>query len=161
MKRSILLIVTALLLLCACQKEQATDASADELAQAVIAATAAHEFRRADDDFTENCFEAPAAPAESAVYFASDANDTCEFGVFRLTDTAHAADMMAAIHDYLESERAAVESLAALYPGDELEARLARYRDATVGASGNIVYYFAMEPHLAEDAQSALLAALS
>jgi len=159
MKRTIPILLM-LLVLCACKKEQTHTASVEELGGAVCAAAEAYAFERADADFVETGFDAPAALAESAVYFASDPSDTCEFGIFCLTDAAHAGEMERAIRSYLENERSAVESLAALYPGDELKTRLARYRDALVGTSGNIVYYFVMDPQTASGARDALLSAL-
>ena len=161
MKRTVLVLFAALLILGGCQKQTTVDTTADVLASAVLHATPEHEFTRADDDFVESGFDAPEALRESAVYFASDAGETCEFGIFCLIDAARAEDMVRAVRRYLEQERAAVESLSALYPGDELEKRLACYRDALVGVSGNIVYYFAMDSDAVQRAQQSLQSALN
>ena len=95
---------------------------------------------RAEDDLVRANFGDLDYVQEAAVYYTENADGT-EFGFFKLSDKKFAPQMEAVIKEYLKTEREAVESLAALYPAEELSARLARFDNATVGRLGNIVYY--------------------
>ena len=107
------------------------------------------DFVRADPDFVATNFNADTEVEEAAVYL-SQTGDGTEFGFFSLRDEGDKAKMIAAIDDYLESERQAVEALAALYPAEELEQRRMRFDCATVGATERLVYYFLTDPHIAK-----------
>ena len=53
----------------------------------------------------------------------------------------YGADVEKIIQTYIQSERESVEALAALYPAEELSARLARFDGATVKTVGLTTYY--------------------
>ena len=95
---------------------------------------------RAEDDLVHANFGDPDYLEEAAVYYTQNADGT-EFGFFKLSEEKFVPQMEAVIQEYLRTEREAIESLAALYPAEELSARLARFDGAIVGRSGNIVYY--------------------
>ena len=105
------------------------------------------ELRRVDDDFVRTSFGTPDYVKKVSVYFTANGDGT-EIGFFQLTDAAYAGKMKGVIQDYLNSERQAVESLAALYPGQELERRISRFEHAVVEAHGTLVFYV-----LADDEQ--------
>ena len=131
----------------ACGRESA-DMGVEEAAERVMAEYERNAFVRADGDFMEANFGAPDYVTESAVYYAQNGDGT-EFGFFRLSDSKYGADMEKIIQTYIQSERESVEALAALYPAEELAARLARFDGATIGASGDTVYYFLTEQTVA------------
>ena len=108
-------------------------------------------FVRADEDFLTTNFGSRDYVSESAVYF-SENGDGNEFGFFRLSDEQYSDEMIAAVEEYINSERQSVQSLAALYPADELSDRLQRFDSATVGHMGDLVYYFITEPTIAKNA---------
>ncbi|MBQ8356782.1 MAG: DUF4358 domain-containing protein [Clostridia bacterium] len=151
MKRFCFLLIALLLLLPSCGRR------ADELSLAKATDMVLTEygdnasFVRADGDFITTNFGNREDVAESAVYF-SESGDGTEFGFFRMSDAAHCGDMESDVRAYIASERQSVESLAALYPADDLNARLKRFDNATVGTVGNIVYYFITEPTIAKNA---------
>ena len=137
MKKVFLLLPCLLLLLPSCGAKNITP----ELgAQRVLQAWDAP-FLCADEDFIQSNFAAMPPFGKATVYL-SEQNDGTEFGFFEITDVKNVAAAQAAIRDYIASEREQVLSLAALYPGDELNARLARYDAAEIGATGNTAYYF-------------------
>ena len=123
----------------ACGRESA-DMGVEEAAERVMAEYERNAFVRADEDFMEANFGAPDYVTESAVYYAQNGDDT-EFGFFRLSDAKYGADMEKIIQTYIQSERESVEALAALYPAEELSARLARFDGATVNTVGLTTYY--------------------
>lgn len=102
-----------------------------------------HDFVRAEQDFIATNFGNTDGITDYAVYYAADGT---EFGFFRLSDAGNAPDMQNKVRAYLASERESVEALAALYPADELNARLSRFDKATVGTTGDVVYYFLTDP---------------
>ena len=107
-------------------------------------------FSRADEDFVTTNFGDPPYLLDSAVYL----SDTGEIGVFSLSDVKHTAEMQEKIKAYLATEREAVVSLAALYPADELSARLARFDSARVGAVGATVYYYMLDADIGSVARN-------
>lgn len=121
----------------------------------VTAIYAADELRLADDDFVLNNFGALDYVERAEVYLSANGDGT-EIGFFQLTDTSHTGKMKSAIREYLESERRSVESLAALYPGEELNRRLSRFDSATVAESGTLVYYIVAASHDAQKIQKAI-----
>ena len=54
------------------------------------------------------------------------------------------------IKNYIKAESEQVKTLAALYPAEELEARLARYEKATIGSKGKLVYYIVADRPISE-----------
>ncbi len=141
--RCLAALLALLLLLGGCTREARSDeAELEASAAKVLESLGGKErFLRADDDFTEMNFSADYIE-ERAVYLAEDGIG--EWGLFSLRDTAQSRACREMLADYLENERAAIESLAALYPADELQERLALYQNAQVGADGALVWYFAL-----------------
>ena len=136
--KKLCLLLPLLLLLTACATAQAQ--SAESAANAALESYGAANYVRADDDFlTTNFGELPYV--KNAVIYLSKNGDGSEFGFFELTDTRHQNELVAAIKAYLASEEQSVRSLAALYPADDLQARLARFERARVGIEGELVYY--------------------
>ncbi|MBR6727448.1 MAG: hypothetical protein IKM08_04590 [Clostridia bacterium] len=126
------------LLLTSCGRAQAQ--SAAQAAKDALQTYGAEDFFAADGDFIKTNFGEPDFLKEGVVYL-SRANDGREFGFFELTDARYREEMLTLIRDYLASEEQSVRSLAALYPADDLQARLARFEQAAVGADGTLVYY--------------------
>ena len=149
--RKICFLLAFLLLFCACSRE-ATDITPEKAAETVLSEYGENTaFVRAEEDFLTTNFGARDYVRESAVYF-SENGDGSEFGFFRLSDEQYSDEMIAAIQSYIKSERQSVESLAALYPADDLTNRLDRFDNATVGHMGDLVYYFITEPTVAKNA---------
>ena len=138
MKKLCLLCILCLCFV-ACGHESA-DIGTEEAAARILTEYERNAFVRADDDFIKTNFGTPDHLKEATVYYAANGDGT-EFGFFRVADASSVDDMEWLIKDYLATERAAVESLAALYPADELVSRLARLDGAAVGHVGNTVYY--------------------
>lgn len=150
MRMLLLLMLSLLLTLGACDGREASAPDFVTTKQQLSAAFDEREgFLRADEDFVATNFGTPDYLLDSTVYL----SDTGEIGVFSLSDPRHAAKMQAAIKEYLATEREAVISLAALYPADELSARLARFDNARVGTVGSIVYYYLLDTESAATAQ--------
>lgn len=135
MKRFLLFCLVMLLLLVSCSRE--SEISFDALHQGVATHYGEQGFLRADPDFTESNFGKPDFLSDSAVFL----SERGEIGIFSLNDPARAAEMLTLVNDYLALEQRSVIELAALYPADELEARLARFENAQSGAIGSVVYY--------------------
>ncbi len=133
------LLCTLCLCLTACGREN-TDIGVEEAAGRVMAEYESNAFVRADDDFIETNFNTPDYVEEAAVYYTQNGDGT-EFGFFRLSDAKYSADMEKIIKTYIQSERESVEALAALYPAEELNERLARFDGATVNTLGLTTYY--------------------
>ena len=128
-----------IVLLVGCAKEQAS-VDIEAVAHKMIEASENITFVRADEDFVKTNFGTPDYLTEVVVYYA-ERGDGTEFGFFRVSDAMHVAEMEQTVLEYLTTERAAVESLAALYPAEELNARLARFQHAKTGARDTVVYY--------------------
>lgn len=149
--RMLCLLLAILCLLPSCAPKEPTPDTVAERMEAY--GTAA--LRRADEDFVRTNFGA-ADRWETADVYLSAAGDGTEIGIFWLTDVAHTEEMKATVREYMESERRSVESLAALYPGEELDRRLARFEHAVIESQGRMVYYILAD----EDQQRELLSAL-
>ncbi len=156
MKKGCILMLALLLLFCACSRAEALEGTlgaAISRVQNAISSTA--DFVMADEDFTADHIGAPDFLEESAVCFGTEGK-TREFGVFRLTDRSKAAEFKKSLRAYLNNEKEALSSLAALYPADELAERLALYENATVGSEGMLVYYFVLDKKETQKALEAL-----
>ena len=137
MKRLFLLSAALLLALSACNAK--ASAPAKKSAQELLAQDTADYFV-ADEDFVATNFGCHDYLVSAKVYL-SKSGDGREFGFFELTDREYSVQMQQIIKDYLASEEQSIRSLAALYPADELQARLARFAKATVASEGVLVYY--------------------
>lgn len=146
--KKLICLLSLLLIFSSCAKNS-RDMDIPTATKAVIGAFEPDAFVRADDDFIATNFGAVDHVEESAVYYTKNGDGT-EFGFFRLSDAKYTAETEGLIRDYLASERESVEALAALYPAKELNERLARFDNATVGTAGNTVYYFLTEPSVAQ-----------
>ncbi len=146
--KKIWMLLSICLLFSACAT-QPKELDLQAAAQRVMESYEANAFVRADEDFVATNFGTPEYLEEAAVYYTKNGDGT-EFGFFRLSDARYTADMEQALKDYLASERESVEALAALYPAEELQARLARFDGATVGAKGDTAYYFLTDPTIAK-----------
>lgn len=147
--KTIWILLSLCLLFSACAT-QPKELDLQAAAQRTMESYEANAFVRADEDFVATNFGTPEYLEEAAVYYTQNGDGT-EFGFFRLSDAKYTAEMERLIRDYLASERESVEALAALYPAEELQARLARFDSVTVGAVGNTVYYFLTEPTIAKN----------
>lgn len=154
MKRFVLFLLLFTLLFAGCTKREKGAPAADLVADSVIDALHGEaRFHAADADYTEMSFDFAPLPTESALYFGEEFG--VEIGVFSFESAAAAERGAATIKNYLSREADAVRDLAALYPADELTARLARYAHATVLVEGNTAAYFLLpdtERPLAEEA---------
>lgn len=153
--KQLVTVFLLLLLLCSCQKGQPDANVADVAGRVLDVCGDTPSFLAADPDFVTTNFGEADFVEDAAIYMSEDFDGT-EFGIFRLTDTKHEKEMLSLIRAYIQSEREAVESLAALYPAEELSARLARFDNAVVGTSNGVVYYLLMDAPLLERAKSAL-----
>lgn len=143
MKRMILLALSISLLLVGCGRK-ATDGKKEitsDVAEIQAVLGGKERFDEADEDFIATSFE-DRAFEEQGVYFMCDGFG--EFGTFLLPSAAEAAAFEGAVRAYLDREAEAIRSLAALYPAEELEARLACFDDAKILRRGAAVYYFAL-----------------
>lgn len=103
----------------------------------------------ADADFVRTNFGEREYVDEAQVWL-SESGDGTEFGFFHLTDLRYTSEMQTAIRAYLVGEKQSVESLAALYPAEELQTRLARFDRAKIGNFGTTVYYFLTDTAVGE-----------
>lgn len=157
MKRALALLLLLLLPFVGCQQARAANITPQELAERLIRALREEEpFTAADADYIESNF--PTLDVDGAVYFGND-DDICEFGVFLLKNTA-ADEAQRILRAYIQTEREALESMAALYPSEELQERLSCYRNAHVSANGGYAYYFIMEEDEMATAQDTVRRAL-
>lgn len=149
--KKICFLFVLLLLFSGCSREK-LDLTPEKAAEVVLTEYGENtQFVRAEEDFLTTNFGSHDYVREAAVYF-SENGDGSEFGFFRLSDEQYSAEMIAAVQEYINSERQSVESLAALYPADDLSNRLQRFDNATVGHMGDLVYYFITEPTVAKNA---------
>lgn len=146
-KRLLLLFIPLLLLCSACEK---SPPKAEDSAQALylrvcetFGGTGA--FLIADSDFAKTNFEGCDGIDEALICF-GEGGENREFGIFRVSTHRQAIALKERIRAYLSREQEALHSIAALYPAEELEEKLALYRDATIGIDGDTVYYFVMDP---------------
>ena len=147
MKKLILFIVlSACLLLSACAAKDlpVTENLEERIKQAVDIP-----FVRADEDFGQTNFDGLSGVKSWRVYLSEENNGT-EYGFFVMESNDDVARMQELIRAYIDSEYEQVRSLAALYPAEELEARLSRYEKATVGAKGKLVYYIVADRPISE-----------
>lgn len=149
--KKICFLLALLLLFSGCSREK-MDMTPEKAAEMVLSEYGANtQFTQADTDFLTTNFGSHDYVREAAVYF-SENGDGSEFGFFRLSDEAYSEEMISTVQAYIDSERQSVESLAALYPADDLSNRLRRFDNATVGHMGDLVYYFITEPAVAKNA---------
>lgn len=149
--KNICFLFALLLLFGGCSREK-VDITPEKAAEVVLTEYGENtQFVRAEEDFLSTNFGSHDYVSEAAVYF-SENGDGSEFGFFRLSNEQYSEEMIAAVQDYINSERQSVESLASLYPADDLTARLQRFDNATVGHMGELVYYFITEPTVAQNA---------
>ena len=149
--KKICFLFVLLLLFSGCSREK-MDLTPEKAAEVVLTEYGENtRFVRAEEDFLTTNFGSNDYVREAAVYFDEDGNGG-EFGFFRLSDEQYSAEMITAVREYINSERQSVESLAALYPAEELSNRLQRLDNATVGHKGDLVYYFITEPTVAQNA---------
>ena len=151
MKKIIFLLLPILVLLGGCSQASEKVTDLESIQARIAQSTELAKLQRADEDFVSSNFGSLDFVQSSAVYF-SDRGD--EIGLFLLQNAKRESEMRSRIEQYLESERAAVSSLAALYPADELKQRLVRFDRAEIGTVGTLVYYFLLDDPLREDANS-------
>ncbi|MBE6629290.1 MAG: hypothetical protein E7624_00390 [Ruminococcaceae bacterium] len=145
MKKWMIFWLSLALLLPSCRRAEAAGGSLDILVTRVQNAISSEEdFVIADADFTVDHFGEPTF-LQDAIVALGNGKKTREFGLFRLKDRTKAAELKASVRQYLKGEQEALISLSALYPTEELEARLALYQNATVGSEGMLVYYFVLD----------------
>lgn len=156
MKRFLLCILPLLLLLGGCHRApQAAVDTLEERVERIEGALGKERFLQADEDFIETNLQEAHCMENGAIYLA-DQGDFGEWGVFQLKDASDAARFKQSLRSYLDEEYEAIRSLAELYPAEELEQRLAIYRDAVIGGKGAFVYYFALGKRQNADAIAAL-----
>ena len=155
-KRIFCLLICLSLFFCACQGEKESTSSLSGAVRRVQNALGGKEnFYEADEDFiADNFGELPYV--QEAKVFLGSGEMTQEFGIFRLTDRQKASELKMILKDYLSAEKEALTSLSALYPAEELSARLSAYEEAHVGSEGMLVYYFVLERTQAKMALEAL-----
>ncbi len=143
MKQMLFLVLIISLLLVGCRGKVADGKSeiASDVTEIQEVLGGKERFDAADEDFVATSFE-DRAFEERGVYFMRDGFG--EFGAFLLPSAAEAAAFEGTVRAYLAREAEAIRSLAALYPAEELEARLACFDEASVVRRGAAVYYFAL-----------------
>ncbi|MBQ9099723.1 MAG: hypothetical protein IJY50_09890 [Clostridia bacterium] len=148
MKKICIVLILLSFLLSACARA-AHSLRVDDAAKAVLQEFGETEqFQKADEDFITTNFDTENV-TEAAVYFADDGT---EFGFFQLADINEKDTMQASIRAYVNSERESVNSLAALYPAEELTRRLERFDHVNIGVVGDLVYYFISDEALTKRA---------
>ena len=156
MKKRIAFLLAIFLFLPACHRAEAANSSLEVLSTRILNAVSDKEaFVAADEDFLSDNFGSFDYIEDSNIFLDSD-NATREFGIFRITDRRKATEFKQAVQEYLSNEQKALESLAALYPTQELESRLSLYQNATVGNEGMLVYYLVLNKEETRKAIEAL-----
>ena len=136
--KKLLLFLSLTLLLVGCAQKTALPKTPDEAATAALSAFPSDmTFTRADADFIETNFDTTGVE-DVAVYYAADGT---ELGFFSV-DPTQKERLVTEIRAYLSGEEESVRQLAALYPADELDARLARFKEAKVGSIGDTIVYY-------------------
>ncbi|MBQ8340758.1 MAG: hypothetical protein IJY22_00090 [Clostridia bacterium] len=139
MKKTMFLLSLCLLLaLGGCRGQADPAQTMDQAASSMLTAHGKDRYVLADEDFVTTNFGSEDHIKRAAIYLSREGDGT-EFGFFELTDVKYRDRMIAEIRAYLAEEEAAVRSLAALYPANDLQARLYRFTRAKVGATGNLV----------------------
>ncbi len=129
-----LLLATALLCSCAKQTDYVDDYSVKALAQkGMVALTEQKEFTSAEKGYLDDWFIAPDYIRDSVIYFATDANNHDQFGIYHVTD-GNAKAMAVLLADYLDD---CYENYNSMYNPEELP----KIRDAQVKVYGNYVVY--------------------
>lgn len=158
MKKRIFAVLLLLPLLAACHKA-VHDVPVLELKDCVMAPLKGQgEFTVADEDFLEYNFSFEDEIEDAVVCL--DHSGVREFGIFYLENDGNIEAVTRGINAYLDSERAALASLSALYPSDELTEKLDRYKNAVILAEGRYVSYFVLPQSEQTDAQNAFTTAL-
>ncbi len=156
MRHVLCMLLLPLLLFCSCAQDGG-DTDIPSAVSAVRASYADGALVQADADLVTTNFGALDFVDVAEVWLTENGDGT-EFGFFHLTDTRRAGELQARIRDYLANERQAVESLAALYPAEELQARLDRFTHAKVGQAGAVVYYLLADVDTVKQISDALRA---
>ena len=140
--KKLFLLLPLLLILCACaQKPTVTLAKVEATA---LSSYGANDYFLADEDYATASFP-EARHVKNARIYLSKGNDGREFGIFELTDSRYISETVGAIRTYLENEEQAVRSLAALYPAEELAARLRRLDRVRIECTGNVISYYLVD----------------
>ena len=151
MKKLLLLLLPLLLLFFAC-KPQSPAAGLEEAKMSLFSKSPLQDFTRADEDFIATNFGPPDYVQDHAVYLAQG----CEAGFFTLKSDSDRAKMEKVIRAYLTRELEAAEGLAALYPSEEMQARVDRLKKAQVGGTNTFVYYLVLDDADIQDLQGKL-----
>lgn len=135
MKKILIFLLLATLLLCSCAKQNSytDDFSVKALAMKGMGALETNEFNSADKSYLDDWFTAPDYIRDSVIYFASDANNHDQFGIYHVTE-GNAKAMASLLADYLDD---CYENYNSLYNPEELP----KIRDAQVKVYGNYVVY--------------------
>lgn len=129
-----LLLATLLLGSCAAQNQYVDDYSVKALAQkGMDSLTERKEFTSADKSYLDDWFTCPDYVRDSIIYFATDANNHDQFGIYHVTE-GNAKAMATLLADYLDD---CYENYNNLYNPEELP----KIRDAQVKVYGNYVVY--------------------
>ena len=131
------LILPLLLLLGGCN---ATAPASLEQAEAQALRTVGADYRLADADFIATNFPDMPPLKQAKVYLAAN-GDGREFGFFELSEERQAPQAIASLRAYLANEEQAVRALAALYPAEELQVRLARFARVKIEQNGRLIGY--------------------
>lgn len=136
MKKALVFLLIFTLLLCSCTAENnyADDVSIKALAQRGIGAlTTTTAFNSAEAGYLDDWFTTPDYVRESVIYFASDANNHDQFGIYHVTE-GNAKAMATLLRAYLDD---CYENFNSLYNPEEMP----KIRDAQVEIYGNYVVY--------------------
>ena len=140
MKKALVLLLIFTLLLCSCSAKNnyADDVSVKALAQKGIGAlTEFTEFITAEPGYLDDWFTTPDYVRDSAIYFATDANNHDQFGIYHVTE-GNAKAMAALVRAYLDD---CYENFNNLYNPEEMP----KIRDAQVEIYGNYVVYAVLD----------------
>ena len=157
MKRFLWILMVFSLFLTGCGK-QATTQTPDALSAAILEHLPDMKFTPCDGDYVENGFDFAEFPTAYALCFGEEFG--MEIGVFSFENQGAAWAGAEAVKAYLAREEQAVRDLSALYPANELTARLSRYQSATVHVRGNTVAYFLLPDTARTTAETAFLQAV-
>lgn len=136
--KKLLLFLALTLLLFGCSQKENFPTTPDEAATTALSELSkGRTFTRADADFIETNFGSENIE-DAAVYFAEDGT---ELGFFSV-DPSKKEALILTIRAYLSSEEESVRQLASLYPADDLDARLSRFKSAEVGSLGDTLVYY-------------------
>ena len=136
MKKALVFLLIVTLLLCSCAEKNnyADDVSVKAIAHKGIAAlTNKAEFITAEPGYLDDWFTTPDYVSDSVIYFATDANNHDQFGIYHVTE-GNAKAMSALLRAYLDD---CYENFNSLYNPEEMP----KIRDAQVEIYGNYVVY--------------------